>query len=190
VQLPEDIDEKKPAYQAGYRTVDEIGRERINRAAAKIIKETGAEIDYGFKLVWLETPAQKTLDEMTSFDPESLVPFSDDYVDKFAFKDTPGKDVILATWLNRDGYGMTAKAQNVKLDTYLMPVCGDSGYLIEKGLTTKDVEKLVLSIEQGEILLNRLVVYPYSLSFGIMHELEKNLSVLRSGQKIKIIKRF
>ncbi|MDD7593500.1 MAG: site-specific DNA-methyltransferase, partial [Peptoniphilaceae bacterium] len=46
VQLPEDIDEKKPAYQAGYRTVDEIGRERINRAAAKIIKETGAEIDY------------------------------------------------------------------------------------------------------------------------------------------------
>lgn len=48
-QLPERIKEDKPAYKAGYRTIDEIGRERIRRAAKKIKEETSADIDYGFK---------------------------------------------------------------------------------------------------------------------------------------------
>ena len=36
VQIPEAIKEDKPAYQAGYRTIDEIGRERIRKAAKQI----------------------------------------------------------------------------------------------------------------------------------------------------------
>lgn len=36
VQLAEKIAENKPAYKAGYRTIDEIGRERIIRAAKKL----------------------------------------------------------------------------------------------------------------------------------------------------------
>lgn len=35
VQLPEEIEESKPAFKAGYKTIDEIGRERIKRAAKK-----------------------------------------------------------------------------------------------------------------------------------------------------------
>lgn len=35
VQLPEIIKEDKIAYKEGYRTIDEIGRERIRRAAKK-----------------------------------------------------------------------------------------------------------------------------------------------------------
>ena len=36
VQLPELTDEKSPAYKAGYKTICEIGKERIRRAGAKI----------------------------------------------------------------------------------------------------------------------------------------------------------
>lgn len=39
VQLPEKTDEKSEAYKAGYRTIAEIGRERIRRAGKKIKKE-------------------------------------------------------------------------------------------------------------------------------------------------------
>ena len=35
-KLAEKIAENKPAYKAGYRTIDEIGRERIIRAAKKL----------------------------------------------------------------------------------------------------------------------------------------------------------
>ena len=42
--------QKKEAYKAGYRNVCEIGEERIRRAGKKIKEETGADIDYGFRV--------------------------------------------------------------------------------------------------------------------------------------------
>lgn len=41
VQLPEVCDEKSEAYKAGYKNICEIGKERIRRAGAKILKECG-----------------------------------------------------------------------------------------------------------------------------------------------------
>ena len=40
VQLPEKTDEKSEAYKAGYKTICEIGKERIRRAGAKIKNES------------------------------------------------------------------------------------------------------------------------------------------------------
>jgi len=46
VQLPEPCDEKSEAYKAGYKTIAEIGKERIRRVIAKITTEnTGKEAD-------------------------------------------------------------------------------------------------------------------------------------------------
>lgn len=54
VQLPEKTDEKSEAYKAGYKNICEIGKERIRRAGAKIKSETGANIDYGFRVLKLD----------------------------------------------------------------------------------------------------------------------------------------
>ena len=35
-------------YKAGYRTIDEIGRARIEASAKLVQEETGADIDYGY----------------------------------------------------------------------------------------------------------------------------------------------
>lgn len=53
-QLPEPTDENSEAYQAGYKNICEIGKERIRRAAKKIKEETGANIDYGFRVYRLD----------------------------------------------------------------------------------------------------------------------------------------
>ena len=53
VQLPEKTDEKSEAYKASYKNICEIGKERIRRAGAKIKAETGADIDYGFRVLKL-----------------------------------------------------------------------------------------------------------------------------------------
>src|SRR5574344_1338110 len=50
VQLPEKTDENSEAYKAGYKNICEIGEERIRRAGKKIKEETGADIDYGFRV--------------------------------------------------------------------------------------------------------------------------------------------
>src|SRR5690606_21222561 len=54
VQLPEPTDEKSEAYKVGYKNICEIGKERIRRAAKKIKEETGADIDYGFRVYRLD----------------------------------------------------------------------------------------------------------------------------------------
>lgn len=51
VQLPEETPEKSEARKAGYSNICEIGKERIRRAGAKIKEETGADIDYGFRVL-------------------------------------------------------------------------------------------------------------------------------------------
>jgi adenine-specific DNA-methyltransferase len=55
VQLPESIEESNEAYKAGYKNICEIGKERIRRAAQKIKEETGANIDYGFRVYRLDS---------------------------------------------------------------------------------------------------------------------------------------
>lgn len=59
VQLPEETDEKSEAYKAGYKTIAEIGKERIRRAAQKIKEETNADIDYGFRVYKLDSSNMK-----------------------------------------------------------------------------------------------------------------------------------
>ena len=50
VQWPEKCNERSEAYKPEYKTICEIGEERIRRAGAKIRQEIGANIDYGFRV--------------------------------------------------------------------------------------------------------------------------------------------
>lgn len=51
VQIPEKTKEGSQAYKEGYKTICEIGKERIRRAGDKILSENpGADIDIGFKV--------------------------------------------------------------------------------------------------------------------------------------------
>jgi adenine-specific DNA-methyltransferase len=56
VQLPEPCDEKSEAFKAGYKTIAEIGKERIHRAATKIKEEhPDYDGDLGFKVFKLDS---------------------------------------------------------------------------------------------------------------------------------------
>ncbi|WP_191669493.1 site-specific DNA-methyltransferase [Lactobacillus delbrueckii] len=59
VQLPEQCDKKSEAYKAGYKTICDIGEERIRRAGKKIKDETGANIDYGFRCFKVDSTNMK-----------------------------------------------------------------------------------------------------------------------------------
>ena len=59
VQIPEVVNETTSAYKNGYKTICEIGEERIRRAGAKIKEETNADIDYGFRVYKTDTTNMK-----------------------------------------------------------------------------------------------------------------------------------
>lgn len=77
VQLPEACDEKSEAYKAGYKTICDIGKERIRRAGVKIqqdLKENGGEIRH---LAKNQNPLKKTIasaDGQMQFDVPTIPP--------------------------------------------------------------------------------------------------------------------
>ena len=188
VQLPEEIEESKPAFKAGYKTIDEIGRERIKRAAQKIKDETNADIDYGFKVVKLENVQEDTLDRLESFDPNVLV--SDDYVNDFSNEDSSGLETILTTWLNQDGYGLHAEWEDFKLVNYIAHRYSNSLYIVNEGIESSDISRLIEMIENNELNISRIVIYTYSLPFTIINELKTNIKNLRNNKTVDIIERY
>ena len=61
VQLPEETDESSEAFKAGYKTICEIGKERIRRAGNKILTEgprgggnCSPSVDIGFRVLKLD----------------------------------------------------------------------------------------------------------------------------------------
>lgn len=55
IQIPEETSEKSEAYEAGYKTICEIGEERIRRSAKRVKQETRADIDYGFRVFFVDS---------------------------------------------------------------------------------------------------------------------------------------
>lgn len=61
VQIPEKTDEKTDAYRAGYSNICEIGKERIRRAGKKLQEECNADIDYGFRVLKIDSSNMKNI---------------------------------------------------------------------------------------------------------------------------------
>ena len=189
VQLPEKIEENKPGYKAGYRSIDEIGIARIEKAAEKIKKETGADIDYGYKLYYLEKPSEKTLIDLENFVPEIKL-ITDDMVSIFDNEHSNGKESILSTWLMEDGYGLSKSSKPYKLKKYMADIIDKTLYIISEGLSQDDSMTLIKRIENEELDITRIVIYVHSVPFNVLHELRKNLKVLRNNKNVTLIERF
>ena len=182
VQLPEQIAEDKEAYKAGYRTIDEIGQERIKRAAAKIREENPLFAgDLGFKHYTLRDVPENVLDKIIEFDP-NMSGFANNLLEMF------GRETVLETWKVRDGYGLNAKVEEVALADYTAYQCGDHLYLTDEGMSDEAITALVDKYgEQTDWGPHYVVLFGYSFNFGATDALKKNLPLLNEGEKqIKI----
>lgn len=169
VQIPEVIAEDKEAYKLGYRTIDEIGMERIKRAAKKIKEENPLFAgDLGFKHYTLEEVPQNTLDKLETFDPNVILS-TDDTLNMF------GRDTVLETWLVNDGYGLGAKTEDVVLDKYHATLCGRHLYLTDADFTEGAMTALV-DRYQSDPAFNPdcIVLFGYSFGHNAKDMLEKN----------------
>lgn len=79
VQLPEKTDEKSEAYKAGYKNICEIGKERIRRAANKIVEENPeSKFDGGFRVLKIDSTNMKDVYYTPAeFEPSLLDSLSD-----------------------------------------------------------------------------------------------------------------
>lgn len=182
VQCQEKCKEDSEAYKAGYRTIDEIGQERIKRAAAKIRKENPLFAgDLGFKHYTLRDISDNVLDKLEAFDPR-VSGFANNLLEVF------GRETVLETWKVNDGYGMNANVEPVLLAGYTAYQCGDHLYLTDEGMSDDAVTALVDKYgDQTDWGPHYVVLFGYSFNFGTTDALKKNLPLLSEGEKqIKI----
>lgn len=198
VQLPEDLEYKlekaatteKPKVQRVIDFLDRtshphyldwIGIERVIRAA-KAIREasplTTTELDLGFKHYTLAEPSRNTLDKLEKFDPNDNVFIASGLLTEF------GKATVLATWLNRDGYGLTAKPEGIDFAGYKGYFIGKHLYLIDEHLSNEAIEAILMKFEtDGDFNPENVVLFGYSFVWTEREALQTNLKRLKDTEK-------
>lgn len=183
VQWQERLDEDSEAKKFfGFNTIDELGIERIKRAAAKIKTENPLFAgDLGFKHYTLKDVPENVLDRITEFSPVESG-FANNLLEMF------GRETVLETWKVRDGYGMNAEVEEVKLADYIAYQCGDHLYLTDEGMSDDAITALVDKYgEQTDWGPHYVVLFGYNFNFVATDALKKNLPLLSVGEKqIKI----
>lgn len=179
VQLPEECKPDSEAAKAGYKTIDQIGMERIKRAAKKIKAENPLFAgDLGFKHFTLEEPKEDALLQMEEFDPvqNNITTLT---VDDF------GLPTVLRTWLVADGYGLTAEAEEVRLGRYTAYWKGDHLYMInpDDDFDASSIVALMDKYNGEPFSPHNIVIFGYSFGFTHREELQKNLRALKDGNK-------
>lgn len=179
VQLQEECKPDSEAAKAGYKTIDEVGMERIKRAAKKIHDENSLFAgDLGFKHYTLEEPKKDALLLMEQFDPVSnnITTLN---VDDF------GMETVLRTWLVADGYGLTEDAEEVMLGNYKSYWKDDHLYMInpDHDFDESSIAALMDKYNGEPFSPHNIVIFGYSFGFTHREELQKNLRMLKDGNK-------
>ncbi len=158
VQLPELCDEKSEACKAGYKTICEIGKERIRRAGAKILAEAeeanrqvklGEEEkplpDVGFKVFKLDTSNIKLWDgtPVSEEDYQIVLDRMNEMIDSIK-DDRTDMDVVYEIMLKM-GVPLTYPVLPLEIDGVKAYSVGEDSLLmicLDAGITTEVIEQL------------------------------------------------
>ena len=182
VQLQEKPQDKSEAAKAGYKTIDEVGMERIRRAAKKIAEANPLfKGDLGFKHYTLEDFDGDTIDRLYDFDMNAEMN-DNDILSKF------GAKTVLTTWLCRDGYGLNPKVTEVKLKDYTAYHCGQHLYLLDADFYQDEMAELIDKMADTTQLFTPdvIVVFGYGMGYSTRLMLDKNLRALADARGNKI----
>lgn len=210
VQLPEktyhtDKDGKevptkggKAAYDAGFKSIDEISRERIRRAAKKIKQDNELTLpenfDGSFKHYRVVKPTKQILEDIENFDPNGTDLFTN-MVDSFSSSElnvdgnATGEQTILTTWLAQDGYSFEANIETFDFGEYKAHIVENNRlYLINEGWNQDDTKELLNQLGTHQLDLQSIVVFGYSFNIAELRELEIGLKQLDSH--VNLIRRY
>ncbi len=188
----------KAAYEAGFRSIDEISRERIRRAAAKIKADNEltlpADFDGSFKHYRVVKPNRIALERIEEFKPDTdelvldtVTAFSSDALGVAG--NASGEQTVLATWLAKDGYAFDADIQKIDLAGYQGNLIENNRlYLIREDWSSKCTEKLLNLLGTHALNLQAVVIFGYSFNLNDLRELENGLKQLDGN--VSLIKRY
>jgi adenine-specific DNA-methyltransferase len=168
VQLDEHTSDGSEAKKAGYNSIFEITRERIQRAAKKVQKDNpDAACDFGFK-EFKTIPANDGvfahyLDDADAI--EDYVPFDGMALDDEAL------NALLTTWKVFDGLPLHQDLLPIDLGGYTAHLGEHILYFVDKSLELKHITEMLRRIDEEDSFAPRkLVVFHHVFGDKILRE--------------------
>ncbi|MFL2117806.1 DNA methyltransferase [Marinilactibacillus psychrotolerans] len=196
-QLPERTKPDSPAYKADYKTIDQISRARIEKAAEKIISENPLlteKLDFGFKHYQVVEANQLALDKIEYSDEIQLNMF-DDMISLFSSDslgtkgNATGFDTIFQTYLIKDNYKFDVPIKKLDFGGIQIPYVNNQRiYIISKEWSSKNTRDLVNAIGTNEVSVQTVIVYGYTMEMESLRELEIALNQLEN--KVNLLVRY
>ena len=180
VQIPEFTDKKNAAHKAGYPTIFDITKARIEKATAKIRAEhpdyTG---DLGFKI--FQTVEHFRQHPDNDFSPEQPdLPLNDEL----------GKEqlqTLLTTWTLYDGAALTTPVVPVRLGSYTAYLCEKRLYLMNAGFTSADLLAFIKKLDDdADFNPNRVIVFGSNMASAMQHELDQAVRGYTNKKEIEL----
>ncbi len=184
VQLPEETPTDSEAYIAGFKTINQIGIDRIKRVASDLKKQhilkmdnnilfldeirNSDTVDFGFKHFEVNKVQSNKLTLLETFNPDTL------FVDR-GILDEFGVDTILTTWINQDGYGLSRTWKELKLDSYVAYQIENTLYLINPEITNEAIKELLEKFELDSFICNKIILFGYSFTMSEIQSIKDNL---------------
>ncbi len=180
VQLPEKTGEKSEARKAGYPTIFDITKARIEKAAAKIRAEhpdyTG---DLGFKIFQTADNFRQHPDK--DFSPEQPdLPLNDELSEEQL-------QTLLTTWTLYDGAALTTPVEPVRLGSYTAYLCEKRLYLMNAGFTSADLLAFIRKLDDDAAFNpNRVIVFGSNMASAMQHELDQAVRGYANKKEIEL----
>ncbi|HEZ1441789.1 TPA: site-specific DNA-methyltransferase [Neisseria meningitidis] len=167
VQLPEKTAEKSEARKAGYPTIFDITKARIEKAAAKIrVEHPDYTGDSGFKIFQTADNFRQHPDK--DFSPEQPdLPLNDELSEEQL-------QTLLTTWTLYDGAALTTPVEPVRLGDYTAYLCEKRLYLMNAGFTSADLLAFIRKLDDDAAFNpNRVIVFGSNMASAMQHELDQ-----------------
>ncbi|HFC7793912.1 TPA: site-specific DNA-methyltransferase [Neisseria meningitidis] len=180
VQLPEKTAEKSEARKAGYPTIFDITKARIEKAAAKIrVEHPDYTGDSGFKIFQTADNFRQHPDK--DFSPEQPdLPLNDELSEEQL-------QTLLTTWTLYDGAALTTPVEPVRLGAYTAYLCKKRLYLMNAGFTSADLLAFIRKLDDdADFNPNRVIVFGSNMASAMQHELDQAVRGYANKKEIEL----
>jgi adenine-specific DNA-methyltransferase len=192
VQLPEETEKTKAAYKAGYKTIFEITKDRIEKVAKKIRAEnTDYNGDLGFQIFETLPIFEGYLDNI-----ETLEGDIQDLFDGATLSDEQ-LEHLLTTWKVYDGIPLTQPLAETDLAGYTAFRHDKVLYLMQQGFKTKSLKEFLSKLDRTtgsdkDFDVEKIVLFGYN--FDSKNQLEINEAVRqyqnRKEKNVSVVVRY
>ena len=181
VQIPEETDKKSEAFKAGYKTIFDITKARIEKAAAKISKEhPDYKGDLGFKIYETIPVWEGYLDDIEELSEDTTL------FDGSKLSDAE-LEVLLTTWKVHDGMELSHELKEIEFAGYKGYLGEGTLYLVDSDFDTETLKALLEKLDGDEAFEpSRVVVFGYNFGSKAQRELDEALRSYANKKSIEL----